>query len=90
MTVPASFDEAKRQADALWTAAGTAGARLDAFPKGPDGLTPDAVKATPEWRSAKADCDASLARLRAFNAVFTKRFKRELTAERRAKLARTT
>lgn len=45
-----------------------ASAELRAFPKdGPMGLTPDAVKATPEWRAASARYQAAHEALRQFN-----------------------
>ena len=56
--------------------------RLGVPERGPTGLTPDAVKETPEWRAAKASVDKAFARLRAFNAVFVKKFAKELRAER--------
>jgi hypothetical protein len=40
---------------------------LKSFPKGPMNLTPDPVKATPEWKAAKAATDKAFANLRAFN-----------------------
>ncbi len=48
---------------------------MQQFPRGPMGLTPDAVKATPEWRAAKQRLDRAFARLRAFN-VSLKRTRR--------------
>lgn len=49
----------------------------------PLGLTPDHIKATPAYRSAKAKMDAAFANLRAFNAVFTRLFAKEIRADRR-------
>jgi hypothetical protein len=37
------------------------------FPRMPNGLTPDSVKALPEYRSAKDARDKAFAALRAFN-----------------------
>lgn len=46
------------------------------------GLTPDDVRARPDYRIAKQAMDKAFAELRAFNAVYTKRFKKEIAAER--------
>lgn len=48
------------------------------------GLTPDSVKSSPEYRTAKAEHDLAFRRLQAFNAQFVKAFAAELRAERRA------
>ncbi len=45
---------------------------LAAYRKGPMGLTPDGVKASPEWKTAKAKYDDAFKRLRAFNAQYAK------------------
>lgn len=50
-----------------------------------NGLTPDHIKATPEWRAARARYDSAFAALRAFNQRFVKAFARELRAERLAR-----
>ena len=50
---------------------------------GPMGLTPEAVKATTEWKDAKRAYDVAFAALRNFNAAFVKRFKREISQDRR-------
>jgi hypothetical protein len=81
------FEQAKTQADALWQSASRAGLVLDAFPKGQIGLTPDSVKATPEWRTAKRAFDQANAASRAFNAWYVKAYKAELAAARRARFA---
>ncbi|GMX64419.1 hypothetical protein Elgi_36880 [Paenibacillus elgii] len=47
------------------------------------GLTPDHVKALPEWKLAKKVCDASFTELRNFNEWFVKTFKKEYAADRR-------
>lgn len=49
------------------------------------GMTPDHVRATPEWKVAKGDAAAAFAALRAFNEVFVPRFKREIAQERAAR-----
>lgn len=54
---------------------------------GPMGLTPAAVRATPEWQNAKHAADAAFAALRAFNEEYTRRFKREIAQDRDARRA---
>lgn len=49
------------------------------------GLTPDDVRARPDYRIAKQAMDKAFAALRAFNAVYVKRYKNELAAERKLK-----
>lgn len=77
-----TYEEAKAESALVEKEMFEAQAAIDAFPRGPMGLTPDAVRATPEWRAAKTRVDKAFARLRAFNAVFVKRFAKELRAER--------
>jgi len=57
---------------------------LQTFPRGSMGITPDDVKRSPAYRAAKTGYDVSFARLRNFNARFTKEYAAELRAERRA------
>jgi len=52
------------------------------------GMTPEAVRATPEWKAAKHAADKAFAAFRAFNAGYVKRFKRELADEHTRWLAR--
>ena len=42
---------------------------MQAFPKGDMGLTPDAVKATPEWKAARIEMDRAMTALRNANAA---------------------
>jgi len=49
------------------------------------GLTPDHVKALPEWKVAKNSFDSSFAELREFNTFFIKTFKKEYAIERQNK-----
>lgn len=46
-------------------------------------LTPDAVKATPEWQALKRAYDQAFSELRTFNQWYVKKFKREIRKERR-------
>ena len=81
----ASFEQASAEHDRLEREVSAAGAALDAFPRGAMNLTPDHVRATPEWRAAKARFDRAFAAQRAFNAVYVKVFKKEIVAQRDAR-----
>jgi hypothetical protein len=65
-----------------------ASAEINQFPRGPTGLTPDDVKATPEYQTAKVNSDRTFAALRAHNSFMVKNFKSEMKADRDAKRAR--
>ena len=80
-----TFEEAKIIAAALYAVVDQASAALQVFPKGPMGLTPDAVKFSPEFQLAKKNYDIAFQALRKFNAEYTKQFKQELAAERAQK-----
>ena len=60
-----------------------------AMPKGtgsgPMGLTPDAIKFSPEYRAAKLVVDRTMRELREFNRWFVPTFKKEISAEIRAR-----
>jgi hypothetical protein len=58
-------DEFKR--DELQREVYLSSAALKAYPRGQNGLTPDDVKATSEWKSAHARYQQAFAALRAFN-----------------------
>ena len=50
----------------------------------PMNLTPDRVKAHPDWQRAKAKADRAFQTLRQFNGNYVRQFKRELAAARQA------
>ena len=81
------FEVAKAESALLEKEVDAASAALQVFPRGPMGLVSEA---TPEYRAAKARFQKAFARLRAFNAVFTKRFAKELRAERSQRYAERT
>lgn len=54
----------------LWRRHKECGDAMRAFPRGPMGLTPDSVRAMPEWQVARAAADKAFAELRAFNTRF--------------------
>jgi hypothetical protein len=80
-----TFAEAKATQSALDNEVTRLGDVLDTFPKGALGLTPDAVKFSPEYSAAKSAFDAGFAKLRNFNGAFTKSFAKEIREERRAR-----
>ena len=62
-----------------------ASAALKALPgvgTGPMGLTPDAVKFSPEYRTLKAAADAAWEAVRRHNGMMVKRYAREMRQER--------
>jgi hypothetical protein len=76
------FDEAKAERALIEKELAAAEAAMRAFPRGAMNLPPESVRLSPEYRAAKARTDKAFARLRAFNAVYVKRFAKELRAER--------
>lgn len=80
-----TYEEAKRLRDEIEEEGRKVGAILNAFPKGPMNLTPDDVKATPEWRHAKDRSAALFRKLRRFNTWFVKAYAKEIREERRAR-----
>lgn len=80
------FDKARLMADALHTAARTAGEALNAFldlhPKGAMGMTADHVKTMPEFLKLKMEYERTAAASRAFNGTYVRTFSRELRAAR--------
>ena len=82
-TRAAAFAVATATADRLTAEVSRLGTALDAFPRGPMGLTPDAVRTSPEYRAAKTAFDAANARSRNFNGIFIKEFAPELRDQRR-------
>lgn len=68
-----------------WNRAGAALRAIPGVGTGPMGLTPDTVRALPEYRAVKLAYDSAFARLRAFNGAFVKAYGRELREERNAR-----
>lgn len=56
---------------------------FDKYGKGDMGLTPDFVRAMPEYRKAKAEFDNAFQVLQKFNQQFVKQFRKEMAKERR-------
>ena len=80
-----TFEQATNERDRLETACSEAGAVLDQFPRGPMGLTPDAIKATDAYRSAKLAAYTAFQNLRNFNEFYLKTFKAEIKAARKSR-----
>ena len=76
-----TFDDFKRERDRLDAEMKAAGDKLNAFPKGPMGLTDDAAKKSREFRNAKAEYDAAFSALRDLNRTHRKRFDKEAREE---------
>lgn len=54
------------------------------FPeRGPMGLTPDHIKATPEWKAHRSAFDSAMRQQRVFGTWFLKQFKKEYAAHRK-------
>jgi hypothetical protein len=76
------FEDARAEHDLIQREVDAASEVLQAFPKGPMGGVGDDVRATPEFRAANTRFQKAFARLRAFNAIYVKRFAKELRVER--------
>lgn len=79
------YAEAKRVIDIITNESKAASAAMQTFPKLANGMTPDEVKFSPEFRTAKARFDSAFARERSANAWFYKTFKKEILADRAAR-----
>ena len=77
-----TYEEAKKVVNAAEAESKAAGDVLDTFPKLANGLTPDAIKLSPEYRAAKTRFNAAFAHLRRVNAWFVENFKKEIRADR--------
>lgn len=84
------FEQARARYDELNERAAIAGRALAAYPgagSGPLGLTPDDVKRSPGFIAAQRAYRVAFEQARTFNAIYCRRFKRELAEERRARRA---
>jgi hypothetical protein len=88
MQQPLTYEKAKADADAARARSAAAGEAMNKFPRLPNGLTPDEVKATPEWKAAKAEVDASLIAEQNANSVVVKNFPKENRASIQAERER--
>lgn len=78
-----TFELATRVKAGLESAVDSASAALKPFPRLPNGLTPDYVKFSPEYRQCASAYAIAFSALRRFNADYVKRFKAELREARR-------
>lgn len=82
--VPTDYAQATALRDELTAEYDRTSRALQALSGGGDmGLTPAAVQATSEWKAAKREYAAAFAALRNFNAIYVKRFKKEMREDRR-------
>lgn len=77
----------KANLEAINDAASEALQAFDKLGKSSMGMTPEHVKAMPEYQAAKKAYDISFNNLRNFNGQFMKVFKKEVQADRKAKYA---
>jgi hypothetical protein len=82
-----TYQDAKARKLALDASVKAASDVMHTFPSLPNGLTPDDVKRSPEYRLALSAYEAAFAAQRQFNSYFLSKFKREYKAERRARIA---
>lgn len=78
-----AYEFALSQHDAIEAEANAASLHLKAVSgaeKGPMGLTPDHIKATPEWKAAHSTYYAATRKLQTFNRGFLKQFSKEWRA----------
>jgi hypothetical protein len=60
---------------------------LNKFPKGEMGLTPDAVKASPEFKMAKSNYDEAFFSLRRYNALLRTHYPKQFAKHTKAAIA---
>lgn len=83
--MPITFAQATQDRDVLEAEVKASGLVVRAFPhNGPMGLTPDAIKFSPEYQSALLAYNDAFARLRMFNKTYVKQYAKEIRAARRA------
>lgn len=84
MTFEQFQQESARLRDAMYRAS-TALNAIPGISSGPNGLTPDSVKASQEYRAARREFDCAFRALQSFNGRYLKAFKSELAQEQRAR-----
>jgi len=81
-TIQAGLESAVAKAETLLSDTVTRKAMdLGISTSGPMGLTPDAIKTSPEYRSAKYRFDSAFGALRAFNGKYAKRYTKQIRAD---------
>ncbi len=81
---PSGYQDAKEAADSARARSKAAGEVMAGFPKGAMGLTPEDVRATPDWQAAKAETEAAFQAEREANEHLLKNFGDEARADRQA------
>ena len=76
-----TYREAKLKRLELDATLNTASRAMRSYPEGDMGLTPDPIKATPEWRADRKAYNEADNALRNFNQQFHRVFAREIKAE---------
>ena len=76
------YETAKMHQARIYSELEQRSAALQRFPRAPNGLTPDAVKFSPEYREAKRAYDIAFQSMRDFNEHFTRMYKTEIRQER--------
>jgi hypothetical protein len=83
-SMPSDYTQAKERRDELEAEVSQIGKKLKALSGGGAfNLTPDSTQDTPEWQKAKREYDDAFAALQRFNAVFVRRFRKEIRQDRR-------
>ncbi len=77
------LNEIKNIRNEIETQVAVASANLKSFPRGPNGLTPDAIKFSPEYRKVKNEFDVAFRKLRAINTMINKSENSARNAQRR-------
>lgn len=70
-----SFEEAKKRKEELDARVDMLSKRYNEFERGRMGLTPDHVRATPEWKKVDQEFKIAFKELQDFNKIYVKRFK---------------
>lgn len=83
-----TFEEAKAEQAKLYADVKRCSDALKPFPRMANGLTPDNVKSSPEYREACSAYAVAFHRLRSFNEGFSRQFAKEIRAYRRARASK--
>lgn len=59
--------------------------KLNYFPRLENGLVPDAIKKTEEWKTAKRECCEAFGAYRNFNKIFLKKWAKQYSYHNQAK-----
>lgn len=81
-----SYPKAKELRDRLEAEVARTGKALrEISGGGPMGLTPESVRSTQKWKTAKREANTAMAELQEFNTVFVRRFKKEIAQDRKTR-----